>query len=448
MLTTPAHARRFSVFDVDRGQEPDVRNATIYRPLPIDMAAEGLGTAGGTPSLFNRPTLAGVRHASHLSPDAAESPSPDGGSPSTSSPGPAVFGFGGRAFADNGSPDTLRSEDALGGEQRAAAGRGTAGGRAKRLGHERSDATRDGDRSASPASLADEGGGSMDGGRANAGCMPGSVSGKGEGLSALFIHPDEDVYDLTDGGGILAEPPRGFEALAFAPREPHGHSRKPISPSASASAAPTAAESARSEPDLVSTFASAAALGAHRTPPRVIRRCPGQGDSQGFSWQMWASDSLTDAIGVPPVDDEAEAAAEDPAADDPRGGARGKGRGRGGSKGTVVEATNPSSPDGRQVDGIKTAGEVQEEYRKMHIDYKGIMDYEGTKRDAADATVAAAEATGAAGASKATAASAEDAAAASIKKRAAAASINKRGEPKRGEPGKRSKSKTPSRRQK
>ena len=29
--------------------------------------------------------------------------------------------------------------------------------------------------------------------------------GTGEGLSALFVHPDEDVYDLAEGGGILAE---------------------------------------------------------------------------------------------------------------------------------------------------------------------------------------------------------------------------------------------------
>jgi len=205
---------------------------------------------------------------------------------------------------------------------------------------------------------------------ANAGCLPGTDTGMGEGLSALFVHPDEDVYDLTEGGGILAEPPRTFEALAFAPRvdgdAPPRRQRL------------TGAEERAESDELLATFASAAALGAHRVPPRVISRSDvlggaGNSGSLAGAWQMWASDNLTEAIGVPTyaaLTEEEQAAAEQRMAErrEPGGGER---KGKKGNK----EKEALENPVLALVAGIRSAAELaaEDDFRRMHIDYKGVV---------------------------------------------------------------------------
>ena len=220
----------------------------------------------------------------------------------------------------------------------------------------------------------------------NSGCLPGTDTGTGEGLSALFVHPDEDVYDLAEGGGILSEPPRTFEALAFAPRMPEdGEETHEMR-------AGVAAQRRRKKlsagDELLATFASAAALGAHRTPPRVIAGAAAGAagsSAEASMWQMWASEDLTDAIGVPllPADGapaEAPAAAPAEAALGAAGAAgkakkeaeEGKGKGREGV--APGRAGSPSNmlPSGEVVKGIKDF-EGEEAFRKMHINYRGVL---------------------------------------------------------------------------
>ena len=237
----------------------------------------------------------------------------------------------------------------------------------------------------------------------NAGCFPGTSEGMGEGLSALFVHPDDDVYVLAEGGGILAEPPRTFEALAFAPRVPDATPRR--KPLASAQPPPTRSR----EDEIIVNFASAAALGAHRTPPKVITRNPhghandptaAAGGAHSSTWQMWASDDLTDAMGVSQMlisaptaaEGEEDAPAGAPSADVADGGkegvkggkkdaARKEERGRkkdakgakGAAKADAAEADGAMHPDGQLKSPRAVERETDPGYRKMHIDYKPVL---------------------------------------------------------------------------
>jgi hypothetical protein len=207
---------------------------------------------------------------------------------------------------------------------------------------------------------------------ANAGCYPGTSDGKGEGLSALFVHPDEDIYSI--GGSILAEPPRTFEALAFAPRV------------AGQSARRRKLEEVATD-DVLSNFASAAALGAHRVPPKVICRC-GSSSATSSTWQMWASDGLAEAIGVPadgeemdaPSDASADAAANAEevtakrAADEKAKAEKDKAdatKRKGGAKG----AAEPEKPTEEPVSSNPALPNRMddENFKKMHIDYKPVL---------------------------------------------------------------------------
>ena len=358
--------------------------------------AASIGTPGGTPSLHYRPSLSGgsvARGAAGLSP-----PSPESGA-------------AGRHYAPKlvpGAGSPLRQPAALSEWIGAGGGGGVSPA----------------SEGSSPTASAVEEGGS---GPANAGCGPGLVDGTGEGLSALFVHPDQDVYLFTEGGGILAEPPRTFEALAFAPRV--GGRRSP-SPSPTARAANGAADGAAGvavsaacgaacgavcaaahgtpRDEMLINFASAATLGAHRTPPREFTH--GRASSpamDGATWQMWASDNLTEAIGVPPDprhqtsggpgdgDDGVElavpnaeaavaAAAEAPAPRDESAGRkdgkppvqpRNKARGAAPQRAAPSEAA-PSASAGASASAASTepaAAAGDEAFRKMHINYKPVL---------------------------------------------------------------------------
>ena len=248
---------------------------------------------------------------------------------------------------------------------------------------------------------------------ANSGCFPGTTDGKGEGLSALFVHPDEDVYVLTEGGGILSEPPRTFEALAFAPRVA-GEAARRRRLIKTGSDRPT-------EDELLINFANAASLGSHRLPPKVIARqekakaaaAAGEQaapkDVAAATWQMWASDNLTAAIGVESLvlfgeDDDGGAPAAAPA---PEAAAEGdaKGKKKDDKKGDDKKKDEKDKKEGKDKKGKekekeKEAKEKEKDekagapssekpntgmsvapiereedptFRKMHIDYKPVL---------------------------------------------------------------------------
>jgi len=235
---------------------------------------------------------------------------------------------------------------------------------------------RDGAESASASSPRLPGGSLDNGAPANAGCMPGTDLGMGEGLSALFVHPDDDFYDLTEGGGILAEPPRTFEALAFVPRVDD----------ASEVAHRIRLQSPEESDELVAMFASAAALGAHRTAPRLIRCAdvvggPGHSSSLANTWQMWVSENLTEAIGVPPPTEIPDGVEGTPV-ENPEGE-----QGRRRESTASTPAKGKKAKDKEAVDhaaaaltaGIKSAVELaaDSDFRRMHIDYKGVVSKRG-----------------------------------------------------------------------
>ena len=374
---------------IAEGNKPLVPVAPKER---VDMVAAGLGTVGGTPSLMRRPTLTGVAsqraEASHVAASPGSPSSGPAGVPSVR-PLPKLgdvkqrmnWGLGEDGGEDDGEDDV---EDA---EAKAPAPADAAKGGASKLGsgHETpADASPFGVRSPAAFSAG-----------ANAGCAPGMDTGTGEGLSALFVHPDEDVYDMAEGGGILAEPPRSFEALAFAPRErkspeakrrraggqaPTMRSRQErdadgdwgaVLAAAEVTAEAEAEEEEEGEEesaDVLTMFAAAASLGVHRAPPRVVRRTAG-GE---FTWQMWASDDLTEAMGVPAD----EMLAEAPSADE-AGKKDAKSKKDSKAAGPKVvkaagEAGEAVAPTGET---IRTAKDViaDEGFKKMHISYGAVL---------------------------------------------------------------------------
>ena len=420
--------------------------------MAVDMVAAGLGTSGGTPSLNKRPTLTGGALAQAMgsmesgqprSPDSPGSPrgSPDGANLSPGArarmggggPLPTVYKSeeerkrellkGRKSSKFRGAPGLPRGfdlgpesdedekegegeeadKDEEGNDAKADAGSKAAnlptGASFKTPLEMRTQQQKDRDASDGPSPLGSPGGhapgcgGSQYvwSGAANAGCAPGMDSGTGEGLSALFVHPDEDVYDLSEGGGILAEPPRTFEALAFAPRvagHPAGRRRRIVHAPVTESAAD--ADEDEEDAGILGMFASAAALGGHRTPPRVIRRTTGMGGHSEFSWQMWASENLTDAIGVPAEEAPAEAPAADEATAKTR---RDKEKAKAGAKGAKgADSAEAATATPSTTEGIRTAAELHEETKKMHIDYVTVLRSHAEAAEGAKAEGAAAEA--------------------------------------------------------
>lgn len=220
----------------------------------------------------------------------------------------------------------------------------------------------------------------------NTGCFPGTTCGTGEGLSALFVHPDEDVYALIEKGGILSEPPRAFEALAFAPRAPPGEAPRRRTLDSDDDGSHVGGPF-----DMLANFASAAALGAHRVPPKVIPRGMMQEASAQATWQMWASDNLTEAIGISKErggedegeeGDPASAPAEAPAAAEPGKGGKGKGKKGKGSEGGDGKGGKGKGDEGRDEGGRDSSRpasphndsrEDSEAWRKVHIDYRPVV---------------------------------------------------------------------------
>ena len=272
----------------------------------------------------------------------------------------------------------------------------------------------------------------------NTGCFPGTTCGTGEGLSALFVHPDEDVYALIEKGGILSEPPRAFEALAFAPRAPPGEAPRRRTLDSDDDGSHVGGPF-----DMLANFASAAALGAHRVPPKVIPRGMMQEASAQATWQMWASDNLTEAIGISKErggedegeeGDPASAPAEAPAAAEPGKGGKGKGKKGKGSEGGDGKGGKGKGDEGRDEGGRDSSRpasphndsrEDSEAWRKVHIDYRPVVSLAARRAAASGAPSGASSPASAAGLPRAGPASFKSGAVmdADMKKRAKAAGL-------------------------
>ena len=162
---------------------------------------------------------------------------------------------------------------------------------------------------------------------------------------------------------------------------------------------------------MIVHFASAAALGAHRLAPKVITRPGGQSNdplaSQTAStWQMWASDDLTDSLGVQTVqaaprpgeetEEDGAPGAAAPAADGalPEGGKDGAkaaaakkaaakeaaaskrgAKGAKGAKGADAAESEAAQAAFDRGGAAPTALERESDptFRKMHIDYKPVL---------------------------------------------------------------------------
>ena len=127
-------------------------------------------------------------------------------------------------------------------------------------------------------------------------------------------------------------------------------------------------ESGEESADVLTMFAAAASLGVHRAPPRVVRRTAG-GE---FTWQMWASDDLTEAMGVPADEMLAEAPSADEAG---KKDAKSKKDSKAGGPKVVKAAGEAGEAVTPTCETVRTAKDViaDEGFKKMHISYGAVL---------------------------------------------------------------------------